>query len=90
MSKCLESRKNAAQSPRRTKADWAREVVDLLEGRYADRERITLVSDNLNTHTRGRLLRSVRADPGARAGAAHRVLRHAETRQLAERRGKRT
>ena len=25
----------------------------MLEGRYAERERITLVSDNLNTHTRG-------------------------------------
>ena len=25
----------------------------MLEGRYADCERITLVSDNLNTHTRG-------------------------------------
>ena len=26
-----------------------------MEGRYADRERITLVSDNLNTHTRDAL-----------------------------------
>ena len=34
-------------------ADWAREVAALLEGRYADCERITLVSDNLNTHTKG-------------------------------------
>ena len=45
--------RRATARPRRTKADWAREVADLLEGRYADRERITLVSDNLNTHTRG-------------------------------------
>ncbi len=43
----------AADRPRRTKADWARETAALLEGRYADCERITLVSDNLNTHTKG-------------------------------------
>ena len=45
--------RRATARPRRTKADWAREVGELLEGRYADCERITLVSDNLNTHTRG-------------------------------------
>ena len=45
--------RRATARPRRTKADWAREVAELLEGRYADCERITLVSDNLNTHTRG-------------------------------------
>lgn len=39
--------------PRRAKADWALEVAELLEGRYADCERVTLVCDNLNTHTRG-------------------------------------
>lgn len=38
---------------RRTKEDWAKEVAALLEGRYADCEQITLVSDNLNTHTKG-------------------------------------
>ena len=39
--------------PRRTKVDWALEVAELLEGRYADCEKITLVCDNLNTHTKG-------------------------------------
>ena len=38
---------------RRTKADWAVEVADLLEGRYADCPRVTFVLDNLNTHTPG-------------------------------------
>ena len=38
---------------RRTKADWAVEVAGLLEGRYADCEKIILVCDNLNTHTKG-------------------------------------
>lgn len=39
--------------PRRTKADWALEVAELLEGRYGGCEKITLVCDNLNTHTKG-------------------------------------
>ena len=43
----------ATARQRRTKQDWAREVAALLEGRYADCEKITLVLDNLNTHTKG-------------------------------------
>lgn len=38
---------------RRTKADWAQEVAGLLDTRYADCEKVTLVLDNLNTHTKG-------------------------------------
>ncbi|MDA8375744.1 MAG: IS630 family transposase [Planctomycetia bacterium] len=37
----------------KTKADWAQEMARLLEGRYANCERVVLVSDNLNTHTKG-------------------------------------
>ena len=37
----------------RTKFDWAHEVASLLDGRYADCDQITLVCDNLNTHTIG-------------------------------------
>ena len=37
----------------KTKLDWATEVARLLEGRYADCEKVTLVCDNLNTHTKG-------------------------------------
>jgi DDE superfamily endonuclease len=37
----------------KTKADWAIEMARLLEGRYADCERVILVCDNLNTHTKG-------------------------------------
>ena len=37
----------------RTKTDWAIEMAGLLEGRYATCERVIVVSDNLNTHTRG-------------------------------------
>ena len=39
--------------PQRTKLDWAVEVARLLEGRYAGKEEVTLVCDNLNTHTLG-------------------------------------
>ena len=38
---------------RRTKADWATEMARLLEGRYADCEKVILVCDQLNTHTKG-------------------------------------
>ncbi len=37
----------------RTRADWATEMAALLEGRYASCERVILVCDNLNTHTKG-------------------------------------
>ena len=39
--------------PRRTKVDWALEMEELLRTRYADVEKVMLVCDNLNTHTRG-------------------------------------
>ena len=38
---------------RRTKIDWATEVEELLRTRYALAEKVILVSDNLNTHTKG-------------------------------------
>jgi DDE superfamily endonuclease len=38
---------------RRTKIDWAREVEELLRTRYASADKVILVSDNLNTHTKG-------------------------------------
>jgi hypothetical protein len=37
----------------KTKVDWALEVAGLLEGRYRKCDKVTLVSDNLNTHTKG-------------------------------------
>lgn len=38
---------------RRTKIDWAREVEQLLQTRYAAAKKVILVCDNLNTHTKG-------------------------------------
>jgi len=37
----------------RTKVDWAIEMEELLRTRSADAEKVLLVCDNLNTHTRG-------------------------------------
>lgn len=45
--------RQATARAHRTKWDWAQEVAALLDGRYGDCERITLVCDNLNTHTKG-------------------------------------
>ena len=38
---------------RRTKIDWAREVAQLLRTRYASADKVILICDNLNTHTKG-------------------------------------
>jgi hypothetical protein len=45
--------RQATARTQRTKADWALEVAHLLDTRYADCEKVTLVLDNLNTHTKG-------------------------------------
>lgn len=45
--------RQATARPRRTKEDWAVETAQLLDRRYADCERVTMVLDNLNTHTKG-------------------------------------
>src|SRR6202046_2453269 len=37
----------------KTKIDWATEMARLLEGRYATCEKVIVVCDNLNTHTKG-------------------------------------
>ena len=40
-----------AVTGRRTKVDWALQVRELLDVDYPDAKRVTLVSDNLNTHS---------------------------------------
>ena len=37
----------------KTKIDFAEVMAELLEGRYVDREKVIVVCDNLNTHTKG-------------------------------------
>ena len=38
---------------RRTKVDWAQEMESLMQTRYRSVEKVVLVCDNLNTHTKG-------------------------------------
>ena len=45
--------RQATARAQRTKTDWAQEVAALLDTRYADCDQVTLVCDNLNTHTKG-------------------------------------
>ena len=45
--------RQATARHRRTKGDWASEVAQLLDTRYVAGEEVTLVCDNLNTHTKG-------------------------------------
>jgi len=45
--------RQATARDQRTKTDWAQEVAALLDTRYADCDHITLICDNLNTHTKG-------------------------------------
>ena len=46
----LEGWRRVEVTQRRTKSDWARVVRKLVDEDYADKERIVLVMDNLNTH----------------------------------------
>ena len=45
--------REVAVREKKTKIDWATEMARLLEGRYAKCEKVILVCDNLNTHTKG-------------------------------------
>src|SRR5262249_58477268 len=45
--------RQATARVRRTKADWAIEVAQRLDTRYADGAEVPLVGDHLNTHTQG-------------------------------------
>jgi len=54
-------------SDRRTAIDWAHQVKALVdEPRYADADRVTLVSDQLNTHVLGSLYKAFTADEALR------------------------
>jgi hypothetical protein len=54
--------RQATARPQRTKSDWAIEVAQLLDTRYAECDRVTLVCDNLNTHTKGAFYEAFPAD----------------------------
>ena len=54
--------RQATVRPRRTKVDWAIEVAHLIDTRYADCDSVTLICDNLNTHTKGAFYEAFPAD----------------------------
>src|SRR5579872_194624 len=58
----LSAFRQATARPQRTKTDWAVEVAHLLDTRYADCDTVTLVSDNLNTHTKGAFYEAFRPE----------------------------
>ena len=45
--------REVAVRKQRTRIDWAMEIEALLRTRYANAEKVLLVCDNLNTHTKG-------------------------------------
>lgn len=47
----VEGWRTVTVTARRTKVDWAHFMRDLVEGHFPQAERITVVLDNLNTHT---------------------------------------
>lgn len=54
----LGGRHRVCVKERRTAVDWAQEVRFLVDEMYPDAERVTLVMDNLNTHTPGSLYKA--------------------------------
>ena len=76
--------RQATARERRTKVDWAIEVAQMLDTRYADlREGDAGVRQPQHAHQRG-VLRGVRTGASAGVHQADQLLLHAETRQLAE------
>ena len=55
----LEGWRRVEVTDRRTKADWARVVKQLVDEDYPHKDRIVLVRDNLNPHTRPRCTRNL-------------------------------
>ena len=47
----LGGKRHVSVTDRRTKVDWAMQIKELLDVRYPTARKVTLVMDNLNTHT---------------------------------------
>lgn len=58
----LAGRRHVRVREQRTKVDWAIEMEELLRTRHAAAEKVILVCDNLNTHTRGAFYGAFPAD----------------------------
>ncbi len=67
--------RQATARPSKTKVDWAVEMARLLDSRYKRCEKVILVSDNLNTHTKGAFYEAFKPDQ-ARQYVRHIEFRH--------------
>ena len=81
----LSGHRQATARAYRTKTEWALEVAQRLDTRYADCDVVTLVMDNLNTHTKGAFYEAFEPEIARAYLTATGVLLHAQTRQLAQR-----
>ena len=70
----------------KTKVDWAISVAKLLEGRYADCEKLIIACDSLNTHTKGALYEVFEPERARNLRSPGRISLHTQTWQLAEHR----
>jgi hypothetical protein len=73
--------------PQRTAVDWAEEVAALLEGRYAQAEKVILICDQLNTHSIASLYKAFspeKARPLARRLEIHYTPKHGSWLNIAE------
>lgn len=71
----------------KTKVDWAITMAHLLEGRYAHCEKVIVVCDNLNTHTKGafyEVFEPARARDLARRVEFHYTPKHGSWLNIAE------
>ena len=80
----LEGWRRVEVTDRRTKADWARVVKKLVDEDYADKDRIVLVMDNLNTHHPSSLYEAFEPAEARRIAQRLEVRLHAQAWQLAE------
>jgi len=72
---------------KKTKVDWAIEMANLLDNRYADCEKVIVVCDNLNTHTKGAFYKAfspARARSLARRIEFHYTPKHGSWLNIAE------
>ncbi|HEX3149685.1 MAG TPA: IS630 family transposase [Gemmataceae bacterium] len=66
--------RDVAVQMRRTKVEWAREIAELLRTRFAAAEKVLLVCDNLNTHTKGAFYEAF--DPSTARAIVERLVFH--------------
>ena len=62
----LAGQREVVVTERRTAIDWADQIRNLVDNRYPEAERITLVMDNLNTHTGASLYKAFKPQEARR------------------------